>query len=209
MGKVTPSRWSRFRAAATRTGPSRLISTAVSSGESKLTVAAEWMTVGTGRQQLLPGCVETEAVRRRRRRPAPAPVGRPRRRSWAPSSRRSRSKQLFFSTSRRTRSAAPRRPGRTSRATSLSGIVRKMRSTRAVPRKPVAPVMAMRRPRRASRSISACEKASYTREKAPADAVMFVGPVISVPCQPAPSVASFSFAKPVFSRALACLSTIW
>ena len=61
-----------------------------------------------------------------------------------PSSRRSRSKASLRKTSRRTRSAAPRRPGRTNSTSSHSGTQRSNRSVSAVPKKPVAPVTAMR-----------------------------------------------------------------
>ena len=71
----------------------------------------------------------------------------------SPSSERRRSKQSFLITSRASLAAASdRRPGRTSTVTSASGTQRTMRSTRAVPRKPVAPVMKKRFPRR-SRSM--------------------------------------------------------
>ena len=50
-------------------------------------------------------------------------------------------------TSRASRAAASaRRPGRTRTVISASGTQRRIRSTRAVPRKPVAPVMKKRFP---------------------------------------------------------------
>ena len=49
-----------------------------------------------------------------------------------------------------TRCSAPRRPGRTSSTSSQSGTERRKRSTSAVPRKPVEPVMAIRVPDRFS-----------------------------------------------------------
>ncbi len=49
-------------AAATRDGPSRLTSTAASRGESKLTVAAEWMTTSHSASALPALLVEAEAV---------------------------------------------------------------------------------------------------------------------------------------------------
>ncbi len=50
------------------------------------------------------------------------------------------------------RRRSARRPGRTSSTTSLSGTQRRIRSTRAVPRNPVAPVTKKRLPARASRT---------------------------------------------------------
>ncbi len=48
--------------AATRIGPSRLTSTAPSSGESNETVAAEWMTMSQLASTARPAVVEAEAV---------------------------------------------------------------------------------------------------------------------------------------------------
>ena len=59
---------------------------------------------------------------------------------------RSRSKASLRSTSRCTLRAAPRRPGRTTSTSSQSGTQRSNRSVSAVPKNPVAPVMAMRLP---------------------------------------------------------------
>ncbi len=68
-----------------------------------------------------------------------------------PSSWRRRRKASLPNSSRLARWAGlVRRPGRTSRTSSQSGTDRNRRSTRAVPRNPVAPVTAMRRPARAS-----------------------------------------------------------
>ena len=52
----------RRRVSATRVGPRRLISTALSSGESKLTVAAEWITVEHEARVSSDGAVEPQAV---------------------------------------------------------------------------------------------------------------------------------------------------
>ena len=71
----------------------------------------------------------------------------------SPSSSRRRSKQSFFRISLVARcSGVARRPGRIRSTTWLSGTLRRMRSTRAVPRNPVAPVMKKRLPARASRT---------------------------------------------------------
>ena len=97
------------------------------------------------------GVVEAEAVHRRRHRRGGGPGGRSSASKPSPHSRRSRSKASLRRMSRRTRSAAPaRRPGRTRGSTSQSGTQRRSRSTRAVPRNPVAPVTAIRRPASAS-----------------------------------------------------------
>ena len=140
-------------AAATRLGPSRLTSTALSRGESKLTEAAEWMTVSQVANTRLAVGIEAQAVDGRRR-PPPAMIRRAISASKpGPELWRSRSKQSLRRISRRMRSAAPRRPGRTIRTSSQSGTWRSSRSTSAVPRNPVAPVTAMRLPASASRSI--------------------------------------------------------
>src|SRR5579884_1032162 len=136
--------------AATRDGPSMFTSTAVSSGASKLTVAAEWTTVrqpaSTSRPSSLnprPSVPTSPSTTCRRRATSAS--------KRSPSSARMRSKQSLRMSSRLTRSAAPvRRPDRTTTATSHSGTERRMRSTRAVPRKPVAPVTPTRPPARAS-----------------------------------------------------------
>ncbi len=61
-----PSSAARCRAArdrpATRDGPSRLTSTAVSRGESKLTAAAEWITMSHSESSCDPVVVEAEPV---------------------------------------------------------------------------------------------------------------------------------------------------
>ena len=150
----TATRWavepSACSVCATLDGPSRFTATAASSGESKETAAAEWMTTSTS----------ARAARSASSRPSPStetspPSGRRRRAivvsKPSPHSRRRRSKASLRRMSRRTRSAAPaRRPGRTSGSTSQSGTQRRIRSTRAVPRNPVAPVTAIRRPANAS-----------------------------------------------------------
>ena len=142
-------------AAATRDGPSRLTSTAVSRGESKLTAAAECTTMSHSESAWSPSVVEPEPVgghvAGHRRDPRgdlgvePVAVlgrggGRSSRSSgspWPPAA-----------------SGSTGGPGRISRTTRLSGTVRSRRSTRAVPRKPVAPVMKNRLPARASRTRS-------------------------------------------------------
>ena len=140
------------RTAATRDGPRRLTSTAASRGASKLTVAAEWTTVEQ----------EDSSSRPSSSRPSPSKVTSPARgmtrraasaSNRSPSSLRRRSKQLFRRRSRSARSLAPLRPGRTMTTTSVSGRHRSTRSVSAVPRNPVAPVIAIRRPASASRSI--------------------------------------------------------
>ena len=102
---------------------------------------------------------EQVAARRRRgrgrraRRPRPPPLSRVATTSSkrSPSSWRRRSKQSLRTTSRASRAAAlDRRVGRTNTATSHPGTQRTSRSTRAVPRNPVAPVTRMRLPDRAS-----------------------------------------------------------
>ena len=141
-----PSAW---RAWAIRTGPSRLISTAESSGLSKLTAAAEWMTMSQ----------EAKTARSASLRPRPSVLTSPptavtRRSTIAsnsafPRSARRRSKALFLKISRRARSVASwRLEGRISRTSSQPGTARSRRSTRAVPTKPVLPVMAIRFPSR-------------------------------------------------------------
>ena len=129
-------------ASATREGPSRLTSTAASSGESKLTVAAEWTTMSHAREGRRPSSsrprpsVATSPATAVTRRPPPASN------SLARARARSRSKQSFLRISLVARcSAVDRRPGRMSSTTSQSGTQRRSRSTRAVPRNPVAPVM--------------------------------------------------------------------
>ena len=154
MPSTPRSRWAGLpvaaMAAATRDGPSRLTSTAASSGESKLTVAAEWMTTSHVARTARPS-----SSRPRPSTPTSPAMALSRRATISsnpsPSSRRSRSKASLRTISRRTRSAADcRRPGRTSSTTSQSGTDRSRRSTRAVPRNPVAPVTAMRLPASAS-----------------------------------------------------------
>ena len=131
-----------------RTGPSRLTSTAWFSGESKLTVAAEWITTS----QL------AKIARSSGERPRPSvdtsPATVVMRRAQCssnglapPSCWRSRSNASLRRISRCTRVAAVvRLPGRTSSTSSQSGTERSSRSTIAVPRKPVDPVTAMRLP---------------------------------------------------------------
>jgi hypothetical protein len=132
---------------AIRVGPSRLISTAESSGESNDTAAAEWMTTSQ----------EARTARSASDRPSPSVLTSPAmvvmRRAVissnvsSPSAHdaRSRSKASFFNSSRWTRRAAGvRLPSRTSSTSSHSGTLRSSRSTSAVPTKPVDPVMAIR-----------------------------------------------------------------
>ena len=136
-----------------RTGPSRLISTAESSGESNATAAAEWITVSH----------VANSARSVSFRPSPSvltspPIAVTRRATIASNgsfvpfrSALSRSKALFLKISRRTRSVGSwRLLGRTSSTSSQPGTLRSRRSTRAVPTKPVLPVMAMRLPARFS-----------------------------------------------------------
>ena len=135
---------------AMRIGPSKLTSTALSSGESKETLAAEWMTMSHDAnicaslgESPSPSVLTSPATTEIR----PMMLAS----NSVPSFFRSRSKASFFRISRRTRSAAGvRRPSRTSNTNSHSGTLNSKRSTRAVPTKPVAPVIAMRLPRRFS-----------------------------------------------------------
>ena len=134
-----------------RVGPSRLTSTAVSSGESNDTAAAAWITTShdanTARSSVdrprpsVPTSPEIVVIRRS----VSASND-----SAAPSARHSarrRSKASLRSSSRSTRRAAGERfPERTTSTSSQPGTHRSNRSTRAVPTKPVAPVMAMRLP---------------------------------------------------------------
>ena len=88
-----------------------------------------------------------------RRRPPPITRSAMAASNPSPSSSRRRSKQSFFRISLVARCmGVARRPGRMRRTTWLSGTLRRMRSTRAVPRNPVAPVMKKRLPARASRT---------------------------------------------------------
>ena len=134
-----------------RVGPSRLISTARSSGESNDTVAAEWMTTSavahSARCSSLkpsPSELTSPATVWIRRAVMSANV------SDAPSAAccsRRRSNASFFNSSFSTRfGAGVRRPSRTRRINSQSGTLRRSRSTSAVPTNPVDPVMAMRLP---------------------------------------------------------------
>ena len=129
-----------------RVGPSRLTSTARSSGESKLTVAAEWMTVSHVARSGPAGLVEAEAVGGDVAADDLHPAvdhGV----EAASADSRSRSKASFWKISRWARcSTLRRRPGRISRTSSQPGALRSRRSTSAVPRKPVPPVTAMRWP---------------------------------------------------------------
>ena len=136
-----------------RVGPSRLTSTAPSSGESKLTVAAEWMTMSQAAQRGPALVVEAEAVAAdvagddlhpagddARRRPSLAELG-------AQAVEGVVAEDLPLAPAG---STDDRRPGRTSSTSSQSGTDRSSRSTSAVPRKPVEPVTKMRLPARAS-----------------------------------------------------------
>ena len=135
-------------AAPTREGPRRLISTAWVSGASKETVAAEWMTMSLAARAARPAssspspsCPTSPGTALTRRATSAAKP--------SPSSSRRRLKQSFLMISLARRAAASvRRPGRTSTVISASGMQRRMRSTRAVPKNPVAPVMKMRFARR-------------------------------------------------------------
>ena len=141
---------------AIRVGPSRLISTAESSGESNDTVAAEWMTMSQ----------PPSTARSASARPSPSVPTSPaivvirlpaQSSNAGPCSARKRSKASFFSSSRCTRRAAGvRLPSRTSRTSSQSGTLRSSRSTSAVPTKPVDPVMAMRLPASDSAITASC-----------------------------------------------------
>ena len=130
-----------------RVGPSRLISTAESSGESNDTAAAEWMTMSHDGEHGPVGLRQPEAVGAdvagdRRDPPRRHLVERL---AAAAHSARRRSKASFFSSSRCTRRAAGvRLPSRTSSTSSQSGTERSSRSTSAVPTNPVDPVMAIR-----------------------------------------------------------------
>ena len=142
-----------------RVGPSRLTSTAPSSGESNATVAAEWMTMSH----------DASAARPASSRPRPSvptspaidlrPAGRSSRRSLGSAELGAQPvegvvlEDLALDPLRPT---VERRPGRTSRTISQSGTDRSSRSTSAVPRKPVVPVTTMRLPARASAITPTC-----------------------------------------------------
>ena len=136
-----------------RVGPSRLTSTAASSGESKLTVAAEWIDGVAA----WPGLCRPSSSR-----PSPSVPTSPAIDLHPPGD------QLVELGLAADLGAQPveavvaedlplgplldacaSRPGRTSRTISQSGTERSRRSTSAVPRNPVAPVMAMRLPAKA------------------------------------------------------------
>ena len=142
------------RVSSRRSGPARLVSTARSKGLSKATDAAEWMRMS----QLASSASVSGAAAR----PSAAMshsktltlLAVQSAKPFAPSSSRRRSNAALRQISRSTRCCAPDRPGRTSKASSQSGTHRKRRSTRAVPRKPVAPVMAMRLPARAAAMLT-------------------------------------------------------
>ena len=126
-----------------RDGPSRLISTAESSGESNETAAAEWITMSH----------EAKAARSMSFSPSPSRVTSPATvvirpaiavSKSAPYSARRRSKASFLRISLRARSAAVvRLPSRISSTRWQSGTLRSSRSTSAVPTNPVLPVMAI------------------------------------------------------------------
>ena len=131
-----------------RDGPSRLISTAESSGESNDTAAAEWITVS----QLAKIARSVSLSPRPSRVTSPAiVVTRPatvvKSTPCSVHCARSRSNASFLKISRSVRRAAlVRWPSRTSNTSSQSGTDRSSRSTSAVPTNPVAPVMAIRFP---------------------------------------------------------------
>src|SRR4051794_38548006 len=135
-----------------RDGPRRLTSTAASSGESKATLAAGWITTShdartarSASSRPSPSVPTSPVITRRRRATISSRALAP------PTSARRRSKASLRMTSRWTRWAAvERRPARTRRTSWQPGTERSRRSTMAVPRKPVAPVTAMRLPSRAS-----------------------------------------------------------
>src|SRR4051812_9040379 len=141
-----------------RVGPRRLTSTAPSSGESKLTVAAEWMTMSqdartaaSASSRPSPSVLTSPAITWTRRSTTSS------RGSAPPRSERMRSKQSLAKISRFARCATVlRRPGRTNSTSSQSGTARSSRSTSAVPRNPVEPVTAIRLPARASAITGAC-----------------------------------------------------
>ena len=134
-------------AAATREGPSRFTSTAVSSGASNATAAAEWTTMSDGGEHSTSLVVEAETLRRDVAGDGGQAALPPTASNPSPSSARRRSKQSLRTISRLARSAAlDRRVGRTRTATRQPGTDLSRRSTRAVPRNPVAPVTKIRRP---------------------------------------------------------------
>ena len=134
-----------------RLGPSRLTSTAPSSGESKATVAAEWMTMSQVASAARPASS--------RPRPSAAHVAGDDRDPAVDHGVELGAAQLLAQAVEGVVAedlplarwaTAERLPGRISSTSSQSGTERSRRSTRAVPRKPVPPVMAMRLPARAS-----------------------------------------------------------
>ena len=123
-------------APATRDGPSRLTSTAESSGRVEADRGGrvdDHVALG---QQLQAVLVEARGRRWPRRRPRPITRDATSASNRSPCSWRSRSKQSFLRISWVARcSAVDRRPGRMSSTTRQSGTLRSMRSTRAVPKK--------------------------------------------------------------------------
>ena len=98
--------------AATREGPSRLTSTAVSKGASKATAAAEWTTMSRCCEQFDPRIVEAETLRRDVASDGGEPVVPPSRSNPSPSSARKRSKQSLRTISRLARSDGAETPCR-------------------------------------------------------------------------------------------------
>ena len=145
-----------WHASSSRFGPSRFVSMDASSGLSKLTVAAECTMTSqphsssrSSSDRLSPSTPTSPdtTVMRRAQMPSNSSPHASRRRSNASLRRISRSTRRFTSA---------RRPGRTSSTSSQSGTERSSRSTSAVPKKPVAPVMAMRLPVSASAITMCC-----------------------------------------------------
>ena len=150
---VAPWDW---QASSRRFGPSRLVSIDASSGLSKLTLAAAWMMTSQPQsssrspgERPRPSTLTSPdtAVMRRLQISSKSLPHTARRRSNASLRRISRCTRRFTSV---------RRPGRTSSTNSQSGTERSSRSTSAVPKKPVAPVMAMRFAANASAITTCC-----------------------------------------------------
>ena len=144
------------RVSSRRSGPARLVSTARSKGLSKATDAAEWIRMSQLAKSASVSGVAASPSAAMSHSKTLTLLAQHSAKPFAPSSSLRRSNAVLRQISRSTRRCAPARPGRTSKANSQSGTHRKRRSTRAVPKKPVEPVIAMRLPARAAAMITGC-----------------------------------------------------
>ena len=141
-----------FRVSATRGGPSRFTSTAPSRGASKVTEAAAWITMSQAAEQGAPGLVEREPVACDVAADRVETAGDDVVEVLAELTAQSVEAVVAQDLPARCvpRALGVGRAGRRT-TTSHSGTLRSNRSTSAVPRKPVAPVTAIRRPASSSR----------------------------------------------------------